>query len=228
MAEDLFAPLLERRHHRRRLLLVGQDGVGDRHAEPLQRLQLLEASAEVVDDQGDVRAVAGLDRDLGGRRRFLLAGRLAARGGRLALALGARAGRRARSRGPAPRRPPAPGIRPCRQRYARPGEDQQQQEEAGDAGAASGGGSGGASRRGDEGDGGGLRSWRARFADSPLGRRLGLFVLAAQVAEPAAQDQLLDRRVLLEEGAAALVDQEVGLQAVVDRPCRRGRCRRRR
>src|SRR5258706_14699712 len=52
-------------------------------------------------------------------------------------------------------------------------------------------------------------------ASSGLG--FGLRFLTQQPADAAAQDQLAHRRVLLEIRAAALVDQEVGLERLVER-----------
>src|SRR6185295_18454798 len=64
-------------------------------------------------------------------------------------------------------------------------------------------------------------SRRARPASPPLRRSsrlgLGLGLLAQESADAAAQDQLAERRVLLEIGPAAVVHQEVGLERLVQR-----------
>ena len=51
VAEDLVPVAAERRDHLRRLLLEGEHRVGERDAEPLEALDLLDAPAEVVDHQ---------------------------------------------------------------------------------------------------------------------------------------------------------------------------------
>ncbi len=73
VAEDLVVAPAQGRHHLRRLALEGEDGVGDRHSQPMQVVELREAASEVVDHQRHPRRPC--------RGALLLAGGVSGAGG---------------------------------------------------------------------------------------------------------------------------------------------------